>query len=137
MGTGHLQLEVCVIGDDHELNGAWSHQDGVVGSREIHHLELQPLGTKVGGFAECDMQSDSFERVGLAAGHDVMEWSELRCSVERAIAKPSKVLMYMMLRPLPPSMSSLERHFEPIISSTTRGRSRDAGSCLGDHNCRR
>lgn len=91
MGTGHLQLEVCVIGDGHELNGARSHQNGVVGSREIHHLELQPLGTKVGGFAECDMQSDSSERVGLAAGHDVVGRCELRRSADRAIAKPSKV----------------------------------------------
>jgi hypothetical protein len=29
--TGHLQFEVGVDGDDHELGVAWSPEDGVVG----------------------------------------------------------------------------------------------------------
>jgi hypothetical protein len=35
--------------------------------------------------------------------------------------KPSKVLMYMMLRPLPPSINTLVRRFDPTIGSTMRG----------------
>ena len=31
-GTRHLQLEVFLVGDGHELCIAWSSQDGVVGS---------------------------------------------------------------------------------------------------------
>jgi hypothetical protein len=37
----------------------------------------------------------------------------------------------MMLRLLPPSISTLDRRFEAMIGLTTRGRSWDAGSCLG------
>jgi hypothetical protein len=39
----------------------------------MHHLELQPLNTKVGGVAERDGQRDSSERVGLVAGGDTVE----------------------------------------------------------------
>jgi hypothetical protein len=40
---------------------------------------------------------------------------------ERGMPKPSKVLMYMMLRPLPPSINTLVRRFDPTIGSTVRG----------------
>ena len=31
MGARHLQLEVCIVGDGHELRVAWTSQDGVEG----------------------------------------------------------------------------------------------------------
>ena len=34
VGARHLQLEVCVVGDGHELRVAWSSQDGVESSGE-------------------------------------------------------------------------------------------------------
>ena len=39
MGARHLQLEVCIVGDDHELCVAWMSQDGVEGSGEPNHLK--------------------------------------------------------------------------------------------------
>ena len=35
----HLQLEVGVVGDHHELGVAWPPQDGMVGPQKDHYLE--------------------------------------------------------------------------------------------------
>lgn len=67
MWVGHLQLEVCVVGDGHELNVTCPLKNGVVGHREVDHLELQSLSVKIGEVTECDGQSDPPERVGLVA----------------------------------------------------------------------
>ena len=40
----HLQLEVGVVGDGHELRVAWTSQDGMEGSGEPNHLEGQGFG---------------------------------------------------------------------------------------------
>jgi hypothetical protein len=42
-------------------------------------------------------------------------------SMDRVIPSVYKVLMYMMLRPLPLSISTLVSHLEPTTGSTTRG----------------
>lgn len=51
----------------------WPHENGVVGPREVHHLELQSLGLKVGGVSKRDGQGDLLERVGLVAGDDAVK----------------------------------------------------------------
>ena len=43
MGARHLQLEVCVVGDGHELRVTWTFQDGMESSREPNHLEGEGL----------------------------------------------------------------------------------------------
>jgi hypothetical protein len=52
----------------------------------------------------------------------MMPWNdaELGRNAERAMPKPSKVSTYMMLRPLPPSISILVRRFDPTIDSMMR-----------------
>ena len=50
----HLQLEVCVVGDGHELHVAWSSQDGVEGSREPNHHEGEGLGPAIELIPEGD-----------------------------------------------------------------------------------
>jgi hypothetical protein len=52
----HLQLEVGVVGDRHELGIARTPEDGVVRSLKIHHLEDQGLGAEVVAVAEHDRQ---------------------------------------------------------------------------------
>ena len=39
VGAQHLQLEVCIVGDGHELCIAWRSQDGVEGFGEPIHLK--------------------------------------------------------------------------------------------------
>ena len=71
----HLQLEVGVVGDGHELGVARSPQDRVVGSGEVDYLELQPFGAEVQGVAEGDGQRDLPEWVGLLSRDDAVEGS--------------------------------------------------------------
>ena len=47
-GTRHLQLEVCVVGDGHELRVTWTSQDGMESFGEPHHIEGEGLSPVVG-----------------------------------------------------------------------------------------
>jgi hypothetical protein len=52
--TRHLELEVGVVGDDHELGVAWSPQDCVVGPREPDHIKSEDLLPVVVGGSKAD-----------------------------------------------------------------------------------
>jgi hypothetical protein len=56
VGARHLELEVSVVGDGHELGVAWSPQHCVVGSSEPNHLECEGFLSEVGGSPEADGQ---------------------------------------------------------------------------------
>jgi hypothetical protein len=47
VGAQHLELEVGVVGDGHELGVAWSPQHCVVGSSEPDHLEREGFLSEV------------------------------------------------------------------------------------------
>jgi hypothetical protein len=49
VGARHLELEVGVVGDGHELGVAWSPQYCMVGSSEPDHLEREGFLSEVGG----------------------------------------------------------------------------------------
>jgi hypothetical protein len=54
VGARHLELEVGVVGDDHELGVAWPPQHRMVGSSEPDHLEREGFPSEVGGSPEAD-----------------------------------------------------------------------------------
>ena len=54
MGARYFQLEVCIVGDGHELHVAWSSQDGVEGSGEPNHLEGEGLSPVIELIPEGD-----------------------------------------------------------------------------------
>ena len=54
VGARHLELEVGVVRDHHELGVARPSQDGVISPLEPHHLEGEGLLAVVGGGAEAD-----------------------------------------------------------------------------------
>jgi hypothetical protein len=56
VGARHLELEVGVVGDDHELGVAWSPQYCVVGCSEPDHLEREGFLSEVGGSPKADGQ---------------------------------------------------------------------------------
>ena len=58
VGAQHLQLEVCVVGDGHELHVAWSSQDGMEGSEEPNHLEGEGLSPVIELIPEGDGKID-------------------------------------------------------------------------------
>jgi hypothetical protein len=49
VGARHLELEVGVVGDDHELGVAWPPQHCVVGISEPDHLEREGFPSEIGG----------------------------------------------------------------------------------------
>jgi hypothetical protein len=66
VGAQHLELEVGVVGDGHELGVARSPQHRVVGSSEPDHLEREGFLLKVGGSSEAD------GRIELSKGQDAL-----------------------------------------------------------------
>src|SRR5688572_25228735 len=54
VGARHLELEVGVVGDGHELGIAWPPQHCVVGSSKPDHFEREGLPSKVGGCPKAD-----------------------------------------------------------------------------------
>jgi hypothetical protein len=66
IGAWHLELEVRVVGDDHELGVARSPQHRVVGPSEPDHLEREGFPAEVGGSSEADGQ------IELSKGQDAL-----------------------------------------------------------------
>jgi hypothetical protein len=61
LGARHLNLEVSVVGDGHELGVARSSQHCVIGPSEPDYLEGEGFLSKVGGSSEADGQVNLFE----------------------------------------------------------------------------
>jgi hypothetical protein len=70
VGARHLELEVGVVGDDHELGVAWSPQHRVVGSSEPDHLEREGFLSEVGGSPEADGQIELSKGLDALPGDD-------------------------------------------------------------------
>jgi hypothetical protein len=70
VGARHLELEVGVVGDDHELGVAWSPQHCVVGSSEPDHLKREGFLSEVGGSPEAD------GHIKLPKGLDALPWDD-------------------------------------------------------------
>jgi hypothetical protein len=70
VGARHLELEVGVVGDGHELGVAWPPQYRVVGSLEPNHLEREGFPSEVGGSPEADGQMESSEGLDAFPGDD-------------------------------------------------------------------
>jgi hypothetical protein len=66
VGVWHLELEVRVVGDDHELGVARSSQHRVIGPSEPDYLESEGFFSEVGGSSEADRQ------IKLPKGQDVL-----------------------------------------------------------------
>jgi hypothetical protein len=75
MRTRHVELEVSVIGDGHELGIAWLPQDGVVGAREVRYLEGERFHAEVCTTPECYRQVDLPEGNSLEPRYDFVERS--------------------------------------------------------------
>jgi hypothetical protein len=66
VGARHLELEVRVVRDDHELGVARSSQHRVIGPSEPDHLESEGFLSEVGGSFEADGQ------IKLPKGQDAL-----------------------------------------------------------------
>jgi hypothetical protein len=70
VGARHLELEVGVVGDDHELGVARSPQHRVVGSSKPDHLEREGFSAEVGGNSEADRQIELSKGLDALPGND-------------------------------------------------------------------
>jgi hypothetical protein len=73
VGARHLELEVGVVGDGHELGVARSPQQRVVGSSEPDHLEREGFPAEVGGSSEADGQIESSKGLDALPGDDLVK----------------------------------------------------------------
>jgi hypothetical protein len=73
VGARHIELEVGVVGDGHELGVAWSPQHRVVGSSEPDHLEREGFPAEVGGSSEADGQIELSEGQDVFPGDDLVK----------------------------------------------------------------
>jgi hypothetical protein len=65
MQAQHLELEIGVVGNSHELCVTWASQDGMVGFVESDHLKGEDLCPKVGWIPKGDEQVDLPKWFGL------------------------------------------------------------------------
>jgi hypothetical protein len=73
VGARHLELEVGVVGDGHELGIAWSPKHHVVGSSEPDHHEREGFLSEVGGSPEADGQIELSKGLDALPGDDPMK----------------------------------------------------------------
>jgi hypothetical protein len=73
VGARHLELELGVVGDGHELGVAWSPQHCVVGSSEPNHLECEGFLSEVGGSPEANRQIELSKGLDALLGDDLVK----------------------------------------------------------------
>ena len=71
--TRHLELQVGIVGDRHELGITGSTDDSIVGAMKPNHLKSEDLLHEVRGCAEVDREVDAADGEGFLPGHDSME----------------------------------------------------------------
>ena len=74
LGAWHLQLQVGVVGDSHELGEARLAQESMVDTREVDHLEGEWLLAEVVQLAKGDIELDAPEGHDFLPWHDPIEW---------------------------------------------------------------
>jgi hypothetical protein len=73
VGAWHLELEVCVVRDGHELGVARPSQHRMVGPSEPDHLEREGFLSEVGGSSEVDGQIELSKGQDALSGDDPMK----------------------------------------------------------------
>jgi hypothetical protein len=70
VGARHFELELGVVGDDHEPGVAWPPQHRMVGSSEPDHLKREGFLSEVGGSPEADGQIELSKGLDALPGDD-------------------------------------------------------------------
>jgi hypothetical protein len=74
IGARHLELEVRVLGDGHELGVARSSHHRVVGPSEPNHLKSEGFLSEVGGSSEANGQVKLPKGLDTLTGDDPVKW---------------------------------------------------------------
>jgi len=70
----HLQLQVGVVGEGHELGETWLAEESIVDTGEVHYLEGEWLLLEVVRLAKGDVELDVPEWDGFLPQDDPVEW---------------------------------------------------------------
>jgi hypothetical protein len=73
-GPRHLQLQVRIVWNDHELGVTWPPEHNVIRTPEPYHLEREGFFLEIGGGPEANRQVDLPEGMHPLVGGDPMEW---------------------------------------------------------------
>ena len=73
IGTRHLELEVCIIGDGHELDIAWSPQDVVIGAKKVRFLKGECFRAEV--YPTPESSDRSIYPRGTTCGPSMTSWN--------------------------------------------------------------
>ena len=98
---------------------------------EPNHLEGEGFRPIIERIPEVKEQINLPKWHGLLSRHDAMERRSGWPDVHSVDAIALSVSMYMMLRPLPPSISTLVSHFAPTTGLTTSGYLPGCGTLSG------
>jgi hypothetical protein len=93
VGARHLELEVGVVEDDHELGVARSPQHRVVGSSEPDHLEREGFPVEVGGSSEAYGQIESSKGLDALPGDDPVK--RRRTGPDRGVTPQVSISCYV------------------------------------------
>jgi hypothetical protein len=117
----HLELQVGVVGDDHELGEERSTEEGVVDAGEVDNLEFEWLLAKIVWLAKGDVKTDAPEGHGFLPRDDPIEWCLAREQVALRDAHPIEGTGVEFVEAAAPSISTLVRHVVPMIGMTMSG----------------
>jgi hypothetical protein len=73
-GPRHLQLQVRIVWNSHELSVTWSPEHSVVDTSEPYHLEREGFLLEIGGGPEANKQVNLPEGMHPFARGDPVEW---------------------------------------------------------------
>ena len=119
--AGHLDLQLGVVGDDHELGEARLTEEGMVDAEEVNHLEGEWLLAEVVRLAEGDIESNVPKGHGFLPWHDPIEQCLARTQVAMGDAHLVKGAGVEYVEATAPSISTLVRCTVPTIGLTTSG----------------
>jgi hypothetical protein len=119
--NGDLELQVCVVGDSHELGEARPTEECVVDVGEVDHLEGERFLVKVVRLAEGDIEPDAPEGHGFLPRNDPVE----RCLAGVQAAPRDAHLVegddIEYVEAAVPSNITLVRHVVPTIGQIISG----------------
>ena len=122
MWARHLELQVGVVRDGHELGEVLSIEEGVVDSREVDHLEDEWLLVEVVRLAEGEVEPDAPKGHGFLSQHDPLELCLAGAQAAPRDAHLVKGAGVEYVEATAPSISTLVRCTVPTIGLTTSGK---------------
>jgi hypothetical protein len=117
----HLELQVGVVGDGHELGEEWSTEEGMADTGEVDNLKFEWLLAEIVWLAEGDIKLVAPEGHGFLPQDNPIERCLARVQVAPWDAYPIEGTGVEYVEAAVPSISTLVRRVVPMIGLTMSG----------------